>query len=31
MKAIQITEYGGPEVLQYVDLPEPEPNAPGTP
>jgi NADPH2:quinone reductase len=25
MKAIQITEYGGPEVLRYVDLPEPEP------
>lgn len=23
MKAIQITEYGGPEVLQYVDLPDP--------
>ena len=22
MKAIQITEYGGPEVLQYVDLPD---------
>ncbi|HEY3003408.1 MAG TPA: zinc-binding dehydrogenase [Kribbellaceae bacterium] len=27
MKAIQITEYGGPEVLRYVDLPEPEPRA----
>ncbi len=27
MKAIQITEYGGPEVLRYVDLPEPEPQA----
>lgn len=25
MKAIQITEYGGPEVLRYVDLPEPSP------
>ena len=25
MKAIQITEYGGPEVLQYVDLPDPTP------
>ncbi|HYU85020.1 MAG TPA: zinc-binding dehydrogenase [Kribbellaceae bacterium] len=25
MKAIQITEYGGPEVLRYVDLEEPEP------
>ena len=25
MKAIQITEVGGPEVLQYVDVPEPEP------
>jgi NADPH2:quinone reductase len=23
MKAIQISEFGGPEVLQYVDLPEP--------
>lgn len=23
MKAIQITEYGGPEVLQYTDLPDP--------
>lgn len=25
MKAIQITEYGGPEVLNYVDLPVPTP------
>lgn len=25
MKAIQITEYGGPEVMQYVDLPDPNP------
>lgn len=25
MKAIQITEYGGPEVMQYVDLPDPTP------
>lgn len=25
MKAIQITEYGGPEVMQYVDLPDPSP------
>jgi NADPH2:quinone reductase len=25
MKAIQITEFGGPEVLQLVDLPVPEP------
>src|SRR3954454_1549050 len=25
MRAIQITEFGGPEVLQLVDLPEPEP------
>jgi len=25
MKAIQITEYGGPAVLRYVDLQEPEP------
>ncbi len=23
MKAIQITQFGGPEVMQYVDLPEP--------
>ncbi len=23
MKAIQITEYGGPEVMKYVDLPDP--------
>ncbi len=25
MKAIQIEEFGGPEKLQYVDLPDPEP------
>jgi NADPH2:quinone reductase len=25
MKAIQIEEFGGPEVLQYVDLPDPDP------
>ena len=25
MKAVQIQEYGGPEVLQYVDLPDPSP------
>jgi NADPH2:quinone reductase len=25
VKAIQITEFGGPEVLEYADLPEPEP------
>ena len=25
MKAIQITEFGGPEVLKLVDLPEPQP------
>ena len=25
MKAIQITEFGGPEVLQHVELPDPEP------
>ena len=25
MKAIQLSETGGPEVLQYVDVPEPEP------
>ena len=23
MKAIQITQFGGPEVMQYVDLPDP--------
>ena len=27
MKAVQLTETGGPEVLQYVDVPEPEPGA----
>jgi NADPH2:quinone reductase len=27
MRAIQITEFGGPEVLKLVDLPEPEPRA----
>ena len=26
MKAIQITEFGGPEVMKYVDLPEPTPS-----
>jgi NADPH2:quinone reductase len=25
MKAIQITEFGGPEVMKYLDLPEPTP------
>src|ERR671916_2287377 len=25
MRAVQIEEFGGPEVLQVVDLPEPEP------
>src|SRR3954464_5851588 len=25
MRAVQIDEFGGPEVLQVVDLPEPEP------
>lgn len=25
MRAVQITEFGGPEVLQLVDLPDPEP------
>ena len=25
MKAIQIKSYGGPEVIEYVDLPDPEP------
>ena len=24
MKAIQITEFGGPEVMKYVELPDPE-------
>jgi NADPH2:quinone reductase len=27
MKAIQITETGGPEVMKYIDLPDPEPGA----
>lgn len=27
MKAVQIAEYGGPEVLQYVDLPDPSAGA----
>jgi NADPH2:quinone reductase len=27
MRAIQITEFGGPEVLELVDLPDPEPAA----
>ncbi|HEY5431333.1 MAG TPA: NADP-dependent oxidoreductase [Solirubrobacteraceae bacterium] len=27
MKGIQFTEYGGPEVLQLVDLPDPQPEA----
>jgi NADPH:quinone reductase len=26
MKAIQIEEFGGPEVMQHVDLPDPEPS-----
>ena len=25
MKAIQITETGGPEVMKHIDLPDPEP------
>ena len=25
MKAVQITEYGGPEVMKYLDLPDPSP------
>jgi NADPH:quinone reductase-like Zn-dependent oxidoreductase len=25
MKAIGLTEFGGPEVLQVIDLPEPQP------
>ena len=27
MKAIQITQFGGPEVMQYVELPDPVPSA----
>jgi NADPH2:quinone reductase len=27
MKAIQITQYGGPDVLRYIDLPVPQPGA----
>ena len=27
MRAVQITEWGGPEVLELVDLPVPEPAA----
>lgn len=27
MKAIQITETGGPQVMKYIDLPDPEPGA----
>jgi len=27
MKAIGLTEFGGPEVLQVVDLPTPEPGS----
>jgi len=29
MKAIGLTEFGGPEVLEVVDLPEPEPGPGG--
>ncbi len=25
MRAVQITRFGGPEVLEIVDVPEPEP------
>jgi NADPH:quinone reductase-like Zn-dependent oxidoreductase len=25
MKAVQITRFGGPEVLEVVDVPDPEP------
>lgn len=27
MRAVQITEFGGPEVLQFVEIPPPEPSA----
>ena len=27
MKAVQIQSYGGPEVVEIVDLPKPEPTA----
>lgn len=27
MRAVQVTEFGGPEVLQYVEMPDPEPGA----
>ena len=27
MKAVQITETGGPEVLKYIDVPDPTPGA----
>ena len=27
MKAIQITKFGGPEVMEYVDLADPTPNS----
>ena len=30
MRAVQITHFGGPEVLDVVDLPDPEPK-PGQP
>ena len=26
MKAIHITEFGGPEVMKYMDLPDPVPS-----
>ncbi len=26
MKAIQVSKVGGPEVLEFVDIPTPEPN-----
>ncbi|WP_269850083.1 NADP-dependent oxidoreductase [Methanosarcina horonobensis] len=29
MKAIRIHEFGGPEVLKYEEIPEPEPEGPG--
>jgi NADPH2:quinone reductase len=30
MRAVQITRFGGPELLDVVDLPDPVPGAPAT-